>query len=152
MQPFIADYLERLAAQHAALKAALDGLGPDALDWVPGPGMNAIAVLIVHLAGAERYWIGDVALQDPSGRVRAREFEARAHSVETLTAHLDRSLAYARSGLADASLEMLAAPRRSVNHPDRPFTVGWALLHALEHTAEHVGHIQLTRQLWDARR
>jgi hypothetical protein len=27
--------------------------------------------------------------------------------------------------------------------------VGWALLHALEHTAIHLGHIQITQQLWD---
>jgi uncharacterized protein DUF664 len=30
-------------------------------------------------------------------------------------------------------------------------TAGWALLHAIEHLREHVGHAQLTRQLWDAR-
>jgi hypothetical protein len=30
-------------------------------------------------------------------------------------------------------------------------TAGWALLHALEHLREHVAHLQLTRQLWDAR-
>jgi hypothetical protein len=27
-------------------------------------------------------------------------------------------------------------------------SVAWALLHALEHAATHVGHIQLTVQLW----
>jgi len=28
-------------------------------------------------------------------------------------------------------------------------TVGWAPVHVVEHPAIHVGHIQLTRQLWD---
>jgi hypothetical protein len=30
---------------------------------------------------------------------------------------------------------------------DEPVTAAWALLHALEHLREHVGHAQLTRQL-----
>jgi hypothetical protein len=30
-------------------------------------------------------------------------------------------------------------------------TAGWALNHALAHTALHIGHAQITRQLWDAR-
>jgi hypothetical protein len=27
----------------------------------------------------------------------------------------------------------------------------WGLLHAIEHLSEHVGHAQLTRQLWERR-
>ena len=27
----------------------------------------------------------------------------------------------------------------------------WALLHAVEHVREHMGHAQLTRQLWEQR-
>ena len=30
--------------------------------------------------------------------------------------------------------------------------VAWALLHALEHTAIHLGHMQIMRQLWEQRR
>jgi len=30
--------------------------------------------------------------------------------------------------------------------------VAWALLHALDHTAQHLGHMQITRQLWDQER
>jgi hypothetical protein len=28
----------------------------------------------------------------------------------------------------------------------------WALLHAVEHLSEHVGHAKLTKQLWERRR
>jgi len=31
---------------------------------------------------------------------------------------------------------------------DGPVSCGWALLHALEHAYLHLGHIQLTCQLW----
>ncbi|NIU62141.1 MAG: DUF664 domain-containing protein, partial [Gammaproteobacteria bacterium] len=37
-------------------------------------------------------------------------------------------------------------------HPDgREFRVSWSLLHALDHVAQHTGHVQITRQLWDQR-
>ena len=38
------------------------------------------------------------------------------------------------------------APWRTYGE-DEPVTAAWALLHALEHLREHVGHAQLTRQL-----
>ena len=41
---------------HDDLAKAIDGLPPEALDWVPGAEMNSITVLVVHLCGAERYW------------------------------------------------------------------------------------------------
>ena len=31
----------------------------------------------------------------------------------------------------------------------REFTVAWCLLHALEHSAVHLGHMQIVRQLWE---
>jgi hypothetical protein len=34
---------------------------------------------------------------------------------------------------------------------DRQVTVRWSILHVIEHTAQHVGHMQLTRQLWLAK-
>ena len=31
----------------------------------------------------------------------------------------------------------------------REVTVGWVLGHALKHTATHLGHVQLMREMWD---
>ena len=71
MQTFFEDYLNILQACHTDILKALDGLSPDALDWISGPEMNSISVMVFHLTGAERYWIGDVAAQEPSDRDRA---------------------------------------------------------------------------------
>ncbi len=60
METFFKDYLERLETLHSEIETAILGLTPDALDWIPGKEMNSIAILVVHLTGAERYWIGDV--------------------------------------------------------------------------------------------
>jgi hypothetical protein len=49
------------------------------------------------------------------------------------------------SGLTPDSLtEMRYAPLQKSER-----SVGWVLNHMLAHISEHVGHAQLTRQLWD---
>lgn len=148
MESFFADCLDRLMTMHAEMEKAIAGLPPEALDWSPGPEMNSMAVLAVHTAAAERYWIGDVIGQDPSGRIREQEFEMAGLTEEILQQKLQAVLAHSRSVLAGLTLADLAQPRYSSRH-DKEFTAGWALAHALEHTAVHTGHVQLMRQLWE---
>ncbi len=148
-QPF-EEYLERLEALHAAAGRSIEGLPQAALDWAPGPDMNSLCVLVVHLAGAERYWIGDVVGRDPSGRDRDAEFRAQGLDAAALKERLADALAHARGVLEALTLADLAALRVSPRD-GRTYTVAWALAHALTHTALHVGHMEVTRQLWEQR-
>ena len=68
---FTNPYYDRLQTLHQGISEAIADLPQEALDWEPAPSMNSVTVLVVHLTGAERYWIGDVAGQDPSGRIRS---------------------------------------------------------------------------------
>jgi uncharacterized damage-inducible protein DinB len=147
MQTFFEEYLNILETCHADILKALDGLPSSALDWVAGSEMNSFSVLIFHLTGAERYWIGDVAAQEPSDRDRDAEFTVHDAGADVLKARLDDSLAYARKALEQLTIQDLEAPRTSPRN-GRQFTVAWALLHALEHSNLHLGHIQIARQLW----
>ncbi len=146
MNPTVAAYDDLLATLHRAAHEALDGLPPAALDWSPAEGVNSVTVLIVHLTGAERYWIGDVVGQAPSARVRGDEFEAHAWTIERLRARLDEALAHSLDVLARLTPADLEATRLAPH--GREHTVAWALGHALEHTAMHVGHLQLTAAWW----
>jgi uncharacterized damage-inducible protein DinB len=152
MHTFFQEFLERLTALHQDVLNAIDRLPTEALDWTPlsdpTADMNSINILVMHLCGAERYWIGDVALGEDSGRVRAAEFQVRGMDVGDLIARINASTEYARNALEKLSIEDLVTERTSLRD-GHVFTVGWALLHALEHTAIHLGHIQITRQLWD---
>ncbi len=152
MDPFFQDYLERLTTLHQGVLNAIEDLPPDSLDWTPfeNPAieLNSINVLVTHLTGAERYWIGDVALGEPSGRVRDSEFQVVGINYEGLVSKINNATAYARSAVAKLKLEDLSAARTS-ERDGRVVSVSWALLHALEHTALHLGHIQITRQLWE---
>jgi uncharacterized damage-inducible protein DinB len=152
MHAFFQDYLQRLADLHQDILDAIENLPPEAMDWTPlhetSSDMNSINVLVTHLCGAERFWIGDVASGDPSGRVRLQEFQVRGMNASVLADKIDTATKYAQAMLAKMSIDDLAEEGSSPGD-DKTFTVGWALLHALEHTATHLGHIQITRQLWD---
>ncbi|MFP4321757.1 MAG: DinB family protein [Anaerolineales bacterium] len=149
MQRFFEDYMQRITDLHRGFEVVIKGLDTAQLDWVPGPAMNSLTVLVVHIAGAERYWIGDVALCDPSGRDRDAEFRAQGYTEDQLLARLAESSAYVRGALDRITMDDLGNECTSARHPDRTFTVGWALAHTLEHTAIHLGHAQVTRQILD---
>jgi uncharacterized damage-inducible protein DinB len=110
--------------------------------------MNSINVLVVHLTASEKYWIGAMGLGEPTDRVRDEEFQARGLTVDELKQRLNAADEYARQALPHFTLPDLATVRKSARS-EKTFTVGWCLLHALEHSALHLGHIQLTRQLWE---
>ncbi|HKZ82371.1 MAG TPA: DUF664 domain-containing protein [Anaerolineae bacterium] len=150
MLPILADYLNRLEVVHADMRRTLEGLPQEALDWSPGPDISSIAVLAAHTAGALRYWIGDVAGQAPSGRDRSAEFRTQDVDAAALIVRLDAALDHSRSVLERLALPDLEATRISLRD-GKEYTIAWALAHALEHTAVHLGHMHITRQLWDHR-
>lgn len=148
MQTFFKDYLSLLQDCHNGILEALEALPEAALDWIPGQDMNSISVLVFHLSGAERFWIGDIAAQEPSNRDRDAEFRVRGVGMDILKKRLTDNSEYTRNVLDRMSLQDLEATR--VRSSDgREFTVAWALLHALEHATSHLGQIQITRQLWE---
>jgi len=145
---FFTDLYSQFHELHDDLAKVIDDLPLEALDWVPGAEMNSIAVLIVHLCGAERYWLGDVALGDPSGRVREEEFKTRGLTADELGQRLAAADEYARqalSRLSPASLDSIRVSPRD----GKAFPLGACLTYVLKHSALHLGHIQITRQLWE---
>lgn len=148
MNPLMSDLSDRLAALHEIIERAIDGLPDDALDWSPGNEMNTLGVLLAHTFGSQRYWIGDVAGQEPSDRVRASEFKMVGVGVGEFKERSQAVLAHSNSVLARLTPDDLGSSR-TVGEDNRQVTAGWAILHALEHTALHAGHIEITRQLWE---
>ena len=146
MEQFFADCYNRFTELHNEIKKAIEGLSTEALDWIPAGNTNSINVLVTHLTGAEKYWAAEVAAGQQTDRVRAEEFEAANLSQGQLVNMLDETLHTLQEAFEQLSFEDLQAIRHV---QDMQITAGWAILHALEHTAQHVGHIQLTVQLWE---
>lgn len=145
MEPFYEDYLLNLKELHDEILNVLQDLPPDALDWSPAADINSINVLVTHTVGSQRFWIGEVVAGDPANRDREAEFKVRGMDAGTLAQRLNDSLAYVHSALVGMSLEDLTSV---LNLERGERSVAWVLNHALKHTATHVGHIQLMRQLW----
>ena len=141
---FFADYLERLEGLQHRLHKEVRDLPVEAMDWAPGPEMNSVGVLLAHITGLLHEGI-DIALGDLPNRVREQEFQTRGVLGAEMLRRLDAVIDYARGALPRLGLEDLDQERMD---EDGPVTCGWALLHALEHAYLHLGHVQLTGQLW----
>jgi len=150
MQPFFADYLERLATLHREIDKVIAALPEPALDWQPGPAMNSVAILVAHVAGSEQFWIGDMTWRGTTQRSRAQEFTTTGLDQAALQTRLASALADSQATLAQLTLADLERACH-LQHNGERYTVGWALLHALEHVGTHVGHLQLIQQLWEQR-
>jgi uncharacterized damage-inducible protein DinB len=145
MQTFYADWLDNLQEIHDDIAKTIEGLPPEALDWSPKEGVNSITALVVHMTGSQRFLFGEVIGGVDIHRDRDAEFRAKGLSTEGLTKRLTDNIVYITGeleGLTTADLELKCMFRT------RQVTVGWALGHSLKHTATHLGHIQMMRDMW----
>jgi len=150
MDPVIEAYFDILKALHEGYRAQISGLTQEELDWSPGDEMNSLAVLSSHVAGAERFWISDIVMGEESGRDRDKEFATARVSEEILSSQLDSVLGYAQETFNRMGADQLAELRTSPRD-GRERTIAWWITNLLEHTALHLGHMQITRQLLDLR-
>ena len=138
------------------LRAAIDGLPADAINWKPGGSdTNSVAVLVTHVLHSTRSWISTAVGAPLPDRDRDSEFQASSQSTADLLTLLDDFGAQILALLNNAGDIDWAANRKSHMRPspDLPDYVpaSFALLHAIEHFGQHVAHVSLTRQLWQQR-
>ena len=150
MNPVFKAYFEILEALHEGHRAQMAGLNQEELDWSPDDEMNSLAVLSAHVAGAERFWISDIVMGEESGRDRDKEFATSGVRGEILSSQMDAVLDYAREAFDRMQADQLAELRTSPRD-GRERTVAWWITNLLEHTALHLGHMQITKQLLDLR-
>jgi uncharacterized damage-inducible protein DinB len=153
--PMVAAARNMLDSCVAGMRPAIEGASADALNWRPaGEETNSIGILAVHAMTSSRTWL-NVAVGAPEPeRDRDAEFRTQVQDPAELLATFDRLAGECRAALATEAEVDWAAPRTPNRRPGsapETITAGWTLLHALEHLREHVAHLQLTRQLWDAR-
>ena len=147
-----------LRAQRESVLAILDGLPEGALRTSVVPSRWTPLGLVEHLTGAEFFWI-QVVLLGARGPLPAGDSTEVSEWGPFLT---DRPVAEVLDGYrrqcaeTDATLQHLpleTAPRY------RPAWVGpgeatelrWILLHLIEETARHAGHLDIARELLDGR-
>jgi hypothetical protein len=146
MQTFYSDCLNNLQELHNDVAKTIEGLPLEALDWSPRAGVNSITALIVHLTGSQRFLFGEVIGGLEINRDRDAEFRARGLTSNELNQLLEENLIYIAEKIEPLTLADLDAKRM---FHTREVTLGWVIGHALKHTASHLGHIQVMRDLWE---
>lgn len=153
MDPTFAAVLTRLQEMHEQYFEYMNGLSRDELDWSPGPEMNSLCVLGVHVTAAERFWIG-IGINDVSKRDRDAEFRASGYELAALKALFVQNIEFYKVAFKQQDLSRLREVVDVSHYMERPpqeVTRAYALLRGLDHTAEHLGHAGMTRQLLDRR-
>jgi len=150
MNSEITSYLELIEELRGQVGRIVADLPAEALNWRPVAGegdhaTNSLAVLAAHVAGSEHFWIYEVVGQGPATRDRPAEFVTVAGEAAELVARLAKTGEETRQTVGALTAGSLDENRSLEEHT---FSVRWCILHVIEHTALHLGHMQLTYQLW----
>jgi uncharacterized protein DUF664 len=157
--PTIAGARELLSQSLDELRKAVHGCSADELNRRPaGDYTNGLAVIVTHALHSTRSWLSLATGADLPQRDRPAEFRLVVDDAEAFRASAEVTAAECL-GLLDAAGPFepgrTGVPTwRFDEHDDgdhAPVTAAWALLHALLHLGEHVGHAHITRQLLDDR-
>ena len=128
------------------LRRTLDGLEGDSLNWRPvGDESSSIYMLVTHMMGMAN-GMSTIAAGKTPNRDRAAEFAAAGTSVEPLLKLIDDAQQGVQQSLNEIAPEMLGEPRAFMGGES---TAGGLLVMMLRHLGEHLGHVTLTRQLWE---
>lgn len=143
------DALEVLVHQFLA---ALDGIpDEDLATWKPagaaGGEMNTFAALGVHTPLAGRWMLFHQVFGDDVPRDREAEFHAVATRAE-IDARFAGWLADFRARIEAGESVDLAAMPPTIRESHPTWTRLHWLFHMIDHTALHVGHVQIQRQIW----
>ena len=144
------NYLQRIEDLRRQVIELIADLPVEALDWRPTETVedhatNSLAVLAAHIAGAEHFWIGEIIGGRPTTRNRSAEFGTTGTSAADLCRLLENSGEETRAVFAELGEDDLAGTREI---DGRTVPVRWGILHIIDHTALHLGHMQITYQLW----
>jgi uncharacterized damage-inducible protein DinB len=138
--------------QHAAMREIVRDLSDEGLNWKPSEQgeVNSIAQMLSHALEAERFLMANT-LDREVARAREAQFKVTATAAEML-ALIDQTEQQGDAILDELTGAHLSAPvTRSTSRGPRAVSGAWWLLHAIEHSNEHVGQASLTRQLFESR-
>ncbi|MEY2467594.1 MAG: hypothetical protein QOF21_292 [Actinomycetota bacterium] len=125
----------------------LDGLNDEQLRWKPTPTANSLGTLVRHLGLAERLWFRATC----AGEEMDMEWRRTMFDQIPDDWSLDDLIAFYRAecDAADRAIDKCASLEDESRAPWRKTTWRWAMVHMIEETARHLGHMDITRELID---
>ena len=149
MSSEINTYIELFKSAHQQMRDIIVDMSEDELIWCPiERETNSASVLMIHVLGAERFRIHQIAGGIDVNRDRESEFVPSSVTVDYLLDYLkevDTDTQKVFEGLSSSALDKIVPAVRSYEK-DEP--VRWHVLHTIEHFGIHIGHLSLNRQLY----
>jgi hypothetical protein len=145
--PALVSYVDRAVD---AMAGIVSDLGDGLANQRPAlPGANSPYAILRHCLGVMEFWGGQVVAARQVTRDREAEFRARGPVADLVAAAAAEAK---RRFRADAVTAEPDAPPRGEHPGLRPgelevATQGHALLHVLEEVIQHLGQMELTRDL-----
>jgi len=148
-----------LRAQRESVLAIAEGLGEEAWHRSVVPTGWTPAGMLEHLGGAEWHWFqgvvagkqpelpGDIDEDQPPYDPLSVVFTSEASSTEVIAFYRDQC---AQSEAVLATTSLSASPRGKHGRYEPP-NVRWIVLHMIEETARHAGHLDIARELLDGK-
>lgn len=145
----IENYLQRMDDLRGQIEKLVANVKPDDLNWRPfiseGEEIsNSIAVLVAHVCGAEHFWIAEIIGGQPPTRDRKAELATKTNSHTDLFNLLHQNTKETREVLLVLTPKDLDGSRMV---DEKAVPVRWAILHVIDHTSLHLGHMQMTYQM-----
>jgi uncharacterized damage-inducible protein DinB len=155
--PFAAYAVAALNELSARLFDLIADMPQEAMDFVPDGAGNTMAMLTIHMAWAEAFWISRITghpippdlqpqilpgRQGPSGDLSP--FSAPADQLIELCRRVRQELTY-------PALSTLHEVDAEIPDEQRPMTARGVLMHVIWHWTYHSGQVGLLRRLWGSR-
>ncbi len=155
-----------LQYQRDSVLKIVEGLPEDAWQTPVVPSGWTVAGMLYHLCGVEHHWLQHVTTgvmeerpADGEGNEEEGTYDPEAAftcswpSADLIAGYRDECR---RSDEVLAVTPLSAAPRGLGFHPDPEYTkqitnVRWIVLHVIEETAAHSGHLEIARELLDGK-
>jgi hypothetical protein len=141
---------QTLRALHSDMQFLIKGVPAAGLNWQPGTNMNSLWAITLHTLGTTLHLLSTAADIEPRWQSWQRATELSASGDDpglllTAIRNMDDFLDKVFSVLEEES------PGTERDWLGKPKPVSYLVSHAVEHAGRHVGHMELTRQLWDQR-
>ena len=152
MEIEVQGYLTEFGILRGQIRDAIKGMGDEAANWHPLPkDTNSVYAILSHIIGVDNFWVRQMIMGGTVKRDREAEFAASGRLAE-LVDRWERAWADTELMLGKLTKAQLLEIRSVPHRPEfANVTVQWIVLHLISHYAIHLGHMQLTVQLWDQR-
>jgi len=155
MQPVTGYAQQMLGRQRERYAGVVEGMPEEALNWRPGDETtNAVAQIVRHVFEGLP-WLLSTALNEAEPMDADARRQWHEHSLRNDPATKEELLGIITANSAHAN-EMLARIdaldlSEEVSPSGRPTQRFFYVALAVDHGAEHIGHAELTKQLWEQR-